>query len=467
MVHKKRNIIDKIWESHLVAKQEGFPDLLGVDLHLLHEMTSPQAFEQLRARNIPFHAPQRSVGTIDHIVSTGNNRFWGKTAASKKIMQTFRDNCKFHGVPLLDIGSGKQGIVHVIGPELGLTQPGMTIVCGDSHTSTHGAVGAIAFGVGTTQVGHVMASGCLLIERPKTMKVAFQGKLGAFITGKDLILKLIQQIGTSGGTGYIFEYCGEAIRQLSQEARLTICNMSIEAGARAGLISPDETTFNYLKGRLCSPKGDEWETALRYWKSLVSPPDAHYDASVVVDIQESAPMVSWGIDPSQCIEIDRKIPALTDFTPQHRDTVQTALNYTGLRAGQSLQGVPIDYAFIGSCTNGRIEDLRAAAQLLQGKKKHPKVRAIIVPGSEEVQKQAIEEGLAAIFEEAGCEFRNPGCSACIALNEDVVPEGKRCASTTNRNFMGRQGKGAITHLMSPAMTAAAIVTGEIYDVRKL
>ena len=453
-----RNIIQKIWDEHVVVSKEGFPDVFAIDLHLIHEVTSPQAFEMLREKGLKFHAVGRAVATVDHNVSTAVNRKVATDAGSQKQIMMLRNNCTEFGVKLLDMDSGKQGIVHVIGPELGLTQPGITVVCGDSHTSTHGAFGALAFGIGTTEVGHVMATGCLLQEKPKTMRVNFVGNMGKGVTAKDLILKLIAQIGVAGARGHVIEYCGEAMSRLSMDERMTICNMSIECGARAGLISPDEVTFEYLQGRECVPKGKKWVEAIQYWSSLVSDKDAEYDSVVEMNIAEMAPMVTWGFNPEQGIEITGEIP---------RDADIQALDYVRLKAGQRIEEVPVDYVFIGSCTNARLSDLREAADIFRGRKVANGVIVYVVPGSEEVRAAAIREGLDKVFVDAGTDFRNPGCSMCLAMNEDKVPEGKRCASTSNRNFVGRQGKGAITHLMSPIMAAAAAVTGKITDVRKL
>lgn len=453
-----RNIIQKIWDEHVVVSKEGFPDVFAIDLHLIHEVTSPQAFSVMREKKLKIHATSRIVATVDHNVSTAVNRKIATDAASQNQIVTLRKNCEEFGVRFFDMDSGKQGIVHVIGPELGLTQPGMTIVCGDSHTSTHGAFGALAFGIGTTEVGHVMATGCLLQEKPKTMKVNFIGRMGAGVTAKDLILKLISKIGVSGARGHVIEYCGEVVRAMSMDERMTICNMSIECGARAGLIAPDEITFEYIKGREYAPIGEKWQAAVVFWKSLCSDEDAEYDSVVDINIEGMAPMVTWGFNPGQGIDV-------TEFIPEDADI--QALDYVKLKAGQKIEGVPVDYVFIGSCTNGRLSDLREAADVFRNRKVSKGVIVYIVPGSEEVMKQAKSEGLDQVFEGAGALFRNPGCSMCLAMNEDKVPEGKRCASTSNRNFVGRQGKGAITHLMSPIMAAAAAVTGKITDVRKL
>ncbi len=451
-----KNIIEKIWDEHVVKTRAGYPDIFAIDLHLLHEVTSPQAFDELKKRGLHLYASNRTVATVDHNVSTGVDRKIITDPASQNQLNTLRKNCQEFGVNLLDMESGKQGIVHVIAPELGLTQPGITVVCGDSHTSTHGAFGAIGFGIGTTEISHVMASGCLLQTRPKTMKVLFKGEMGLGITSKDLVLKLIHDIGVAGATGHIIEYCGEVISGLSMEERMTICNMSIECGARAGLIAPDEITFEYLKGKLCAPKGDKWTVALKYWKSLVSDENCSYDKIVEVDIGGMAPMVTWGTNPGQSVQVDENVP----------DVDGAALEYAKLSCGQAIAGTKIDYVFIGSCTNARIQDLRDAAEIFKGRKVLEGVTVYVVPGSEAVREQAISEGLDEIFVNAGADFRNPGCSMCLAMNDDKVPEGKRCASTSNRNFVGRQGKGSITHLMSPIMAAAAAVTGEITDVRK-
>ncbi|MFA5821421.1 MAG: 3-isopropylmalate dehydratase large subunit [Candidatus Gracilibacteria bacterium] len=453
-----KNIIEKIWDAHVVKSKKGYPDIFAIDLQLMHEVTSPQAFTELRRRKAKVFAPERTVATVDHIISTGNDRKLLTYPAAKKQVETLRENCEEFGIPLYDFDSENQGIVHVIGPELGLTQPGMTIVCGDSHTSTHGAFGSIAFGIGTTEVGHVLMTGCMLQTRPKTMKVEFIGRMPSGISSKDLILKLIQQIGVSGGTGHVIEYTGEAIRKMSMEERMTVCNMSIECGARAGLIAPDKTTFAYIKGRQFAPKN--FDLAMKKWKTFVSDKNARYDKVVKVNISKMAPMVTWGINPSQSVEVTQRIPAAKT------DSIKQALAYTKLKPSQLVAGVKVDYVFIGSCTNARLPDLRAVAKILKGKKVSTTTKVYIVPGSKKVQQAAIKEGLDKIFIKAGADFRNPGCSMCLAMNEDKVPAGKRCASTSNRNFIGRQGPGSITHLMSPIMAAAAAITGKITDVRK-
>jgi 3-isopropylmalate/(R)-2-methylmalate dehydratase large subunit len=455
-----KNIVEKIWEEHVVVKRDGYPDILAIDLHLVHEVTSPQAFFELRKRGIKMHASDRTVATIDHNVSTAKDRNIVTAQGGFGQIAAIRRNCADFKVKLLDMDSGNQGIVHVIGPELGITQPGMTIVCGDSHTSTHGAFGALAFGIGTTEVGHTMGTSCILQRRPKTMRVRFEGGMSKGVTAKDLILKLISQIGVGGAKGHVIEYCGEVISAMTMEERMTVCNMSIECGARAGLIAPDEVTFGYLKDRKCVPKGVEWQRAVNYWKSLVSDEEAAFDKEVMIDVSELAPMVTWGFNPGQSVEVGERIPGKLN------DLGEKALDYVGLEAGQDLQGVKVDVVFIGSCTNARISDLRAAAAIFKDRKVADGVKVYVVPGSEKVRDIAILDGLDKIFENAGAEFRNPGCSMCLAMNDDKVPAGKRCASTSNRNFVGRQGKGSITHLMSPIMAAAAAIEGEITDVRK-
>ena len=462
----KRNIINKIWDLHVVEHKKGFPDILSIDLHLLHEVTSPQAFEVLRKRGLKIHALERTIATVDHNVSTTLNRESLPILESRNQILTLRQNCKNFGVKLWDMGSGRQGIVHIVGPEQGLTQPGMTLVCGDSHTSTHGAFGTVALGIGTTEVGHVMATGCLLLPRPKTMKIQFNGHLGRGIAAKDMILKLIQIIGVHGATGYILEYCGPSIQKLSMEQRMTICNMSIECGARAGLVSPDEVTFEYMNGRLGAPKASDWDRAVAHWKSLASTDLSTYDRTIEIELDHLAPVVTWGTTPGQSIGIDQKIPDPKTMPPEEGELAKKSLEYMKLEAGQTLEGLPIDYVFLGSCTNSRISDYREIAKIMKGKKVAKGVTVYVVPGSEVVRKQMIEEGLDRIFIEAGADFRQPGCSMCLGMNEDKCPPGKRVASTSNRNFIGRQGPGALSHLMSPVMAATAAITGKISDVRK-
>jgi len=461
-----KTIIEKIWDSHVVENKEGFPDILAIDLQLVHEVTSPQAFQVLKERNLSVFAPQRTLATVDHNVPTKREGLTIQNPISRHQIETLRENCRVFGVPLLDMGSGYQGIVHVIGPELGFTHPGMTIVCGDSHTSTHGAFGALAFGIGTSEVSQVLATGCVLQKKPKTMRVSFKGDLPKGVTAKDIILALIRKIGVSGATGHVIEYTGVPVRALSMEERMTICNMSIECGARAGLIAPDETTFAYIKGKIGAPKGEKWEQAVNYWKKLATDIGAAYDKEIELSLSAMAPMVTWGINPEQTIAINEIVPNPISFPLEMRDLAQKAIDYVKLIPGKPIEGVPIDYVFIGSCTNARLSDLREAAKVMKGRKVAPGVKVFIVPGSESIHRIAIEEGLAAIFIEAGAEYRSPGCSMCLAMNEDRVPPGKRCASTSNRNFIGRQGPESITHLMSPIMAAAAAVTGKITDVRK-
>lgn len=460
-----KTIIEKIWDSHVVENKEGFPDILAIDLQLVHEVTSPQAFQVLKERNLSVFAPQRTLATVDHNVPTKREGLTIQNPISRHQIETLRENCRVFGVPLLDMGSGYQGIVHVIGPELGFTHPGMTIVCGDSHTSTHGAFGALAFGIGTSEVAQVLATGCILQKKPKTMRVSFKGDLPRGVTAKDIILALIRKIGVNGGTGYVIEYTGEPVRALSMEERMTICNMSIECGARAGLIAPDDTTFAYIKGKIGAPKDEKWEQTVNYWKNLTTDIGAAYDKEIQLSLSTMAPMVTWGINPEQTIAIDELVPNPISFPEEMRDLAQKAIDYVKLIPGKPIEGVPIDYVFIGSCTNARLSDLREAAKVMKGRKVAPGVKVFIVPGSESIHRIAIEEGLAAIFIETGAEYRSPGCSMCLAMNEDRVPPGKRCASTSNRNFIGRQGPESITHLMSPIMAAAAAVTGKITDVR--
>jgi 3-isopropylmalate/(R)-2-methylmalate dehydratase large subunit len=457
-----KTIIDKIWEAHVVpADESGVPDILTIDFMLLHEVTSIQAFDLLKERNIPLLDPSRLVATLDHSIPTRKNRLEIYDDAARTQVETLRRVCAERGLTLFDFGSGYQGVVHVIGPELGLTQPGMTIVCGDSHTSTHGAFGALAFGVGTSEVGHVLATGAILQRRPKTMRVEFAGRFAPGVYAKDAILKLIAEIGIGGANGHVIEYTGDAVRRMSMEERMTICNMSIECGARAGLVAPDDTTIEFLKGRRYAPKDSDWARAEEYWRSLVSDPGATYDREVRIDVSSLTPMVTWGTNPEQAISIDGAVPSLAALPESHRTVAEQAMAYTKLSQGQPIRGVKIDWAFVGSCTNGRIEDLRIAADVLRGQKVHRDVTLYIVPGSERVMEQAHEEGLVDVFRAAGADFRMPGCSMCLGMNDDKVPAGKRCISTSNRNFIGRQGEGSITHLASPATVAASAVAGVI------
>ena len=462
-----RNIIQKIWDRHTVELRPDYPDLIFIDLHLLHEVTSPQAFDVLRERGLSVHRKESCIATVDHVVETDPEAREPLDPKAVEMVETLRENCAHHDIRLLDIGSGSQGIVHVIGPELGLSQPGMTIVCGDSHTSTHGAIGALAFGIGSGEVANVLATSCLLRHKPKAMLVKFTGTPSKGAEAKDVVLQMIRQIGVDGGTGHVIEYAGDYISEIDIEGRMTICNMTIECGARAGLVAPDEKTFEYLKSRPVVPSGPRLWRALKSWRLLNSDEGAEYERTVTVDIEGLAPTVTWGTNPSQAVAIDEAVPDPSSLPPEEAKQARKALEYTRLSPGKKLEGTPVDYVFIGSCTNGRITDLRAAAEVFHGRKVAPGVEVYIVPGSVRVYRQAMYEGLAETFARSGVTLRAPGCSMCLAMNSDVVPRGKRCASTSNRNFVGRQGDGAITHLMSPAMAAAAAVTGRITDVRKL
>jgi 3-isopropylmalate/(R)-2-methylmalate dehydratase large subunit len=459
-------LFDRVWEAHVVREQPGEPALLYVDLHLIHEVTSAQAFEGLRLAGRRVRRPELSLATMDHNVPTVDGPVTDPLACAQ--LEALRRNCEQFGVPLFATGSGREGIVHVIGPELGLTQPGMTIVCGDSHTSTHGAFGALAFGIGTSEVEHVLATQTLPQRRPQTMRVWFEGELPLGLTAKDAILAAIGRIGVGGGAGHVIEYAGPLIGGLSMEGRLTICNMSIEAGARAGMIAPDETTFAYLEGRPGAPAGAAWEQALDRWHQLRSDEDAGFDRQVEVDLSGLVPQVTWGTNPGMVAPIDGRVPdpaALTD--PDDRAAAERALAYMALEPGTPIAEIRIDRVFIGSCTNARIEDLRAAAAVVAGRGVHPAVRAMVVPGSAAVRRQAEDEGLDTVFQRAGFEWRRAGCSMCLGMNPDVLSPGERCASTSNRNFEGRQGRGGRTHLLSPAMAAAAALTGHLTDVREL
>jgi 3-isopropylmalate/(R)-2-methylmalate dehydratase large subunit len=459
-------LFDKIWEAHVVREVAGEPTLLYVDLHLVHEVTSPQAFDGLRVAGRKVRRPDLTVATMDHNVPTLPGPIEDPLARAQ--LDALRRNCDEFGVPLYATGSGREGIVHVIGPELGLTQPGMTIVCGDSHTSTHGAFGALAFGVGTSEVEHVLATQTLPLVKPRTALVRFEGSLPLGLTPKDVVLGMIGQVGVSGGAGYAFEYAGEAIAGFSMEGRMTLCNMTIEAGARAGMVAPDETTFAYLEGREFAPKGAEWEQALERWRSLPSDPGARYDKEVVVDVEALEPQVTWGTNPGMVAPVGARVPDPADYTdPDERGAVERALAYMALEPGTPIGEIRIDRVFIGSCTNARIEDLRAAAAVAAGKRVAPGVTALVVPGSAQVKRLAEEEGLDQIFVRAGFEWRNAGCSMCLGMNPDVLQPGERCASTSNRNFEGRQGRLGRTHLVSPAMAAAAAIAGHFVDVREL
>lgn len=462
-----KSIIEKIWDYHVVQKEEGKPDLLYIDLHLVHEVTSPQAFSGLRMKNRKVRRPDRTFATMDHNVPTVNRKQIND-AVAKNQMTTLEKNCHEFGVPLADLDSPDQGIVHVIGPELGLTQPGMTIVCGDSHTSTHGAFGALAFGIGTSEVEHVLATQTLWQSKPKTLRLEINGKLSTGVTAKDVILYVLSKYGVQFGTGYVIEYCGEVIESLSMEERMTVCNMSIEGGARAGLVAPDETTFSYLKGRKFAPSKEEFDRYVEHWSAFTSDKDAKYDREIVIDGSDISPMVSWGTNPAMTAKIEDSIPTVADYeTDIEKSSLERALHYMGLNQGQRIEDIKIQHVFIGSCTNSRIEDIRKAAEVVKGQKVHPSVRALVVPGSQGVKQRAEEEGLHQIFIEAGFEWRESGCSMCLSMNDDVVPPGEHCASTSNRNFEGRQGAGARTHLVSPAMAAAAALYGHFVDIRKL
>jgi 3-isopropylmalate/(R)-2-methylmalate dehydratase large subunit len=462
-----KTLFEKVWEQHVVAEPKGEPTLLYIDLQLLHEVTSPQAFEGLRLAGRKVRRPDRSVATVDHNVPTtkeGRLNIVDQIAA--KQIATLRKNCAEFGIELFDVDSPDQGVVHVVGPELGLTKPGMTIVCGDSHTSTHGAFGALAFGMGTSEVEHVLATQALPQAKPRTFRISVEGELPQGVTAKDIILAIIGKIGTDGATGCVVEYAGSAIRSLSMEGRMTVCNMSIEAGARAGMIAPDETTFAYLKGRRHSPKGAEWEKAVAEWRKLPTDIGAKFDRELVIDASTLEPYVSWGTSPGMVAPITATVPDPAAAASEiERKGFARALEYMDLKAGTPLTEVAVDRVFIGSCTNGRIEDMRAAARIAKGYKVSLKVSAMVVPGSQAVKAQAEKEGLDRILTEAGFEWREPGCSMCLAMNPDVLKPGERCASTSNRNFEGRQGRGGRTHLVSPEMAAAAAITGHFVDIR--
>ncbi len=463
-------LFDKIWQSHLVELSDGDVGLIYIDRHLVHEVTSPQAFEGLRMNGRQVRAPKATLAVADHNVPTTADRLEGiKDETSRIQVETLAANCKEFGIQYFDMSDERQGVVHIVGPEQGFTLPGTTIVCGDSHTSTHGAFGALAFGIGTSEVEHVLATQTLIQKRAKNMRITVEGTPNAGITAKDITLAVIGLIGTAGGTGYVIEYAGEAIRNLSMEGRMTVCNMSIEAGARAGLIAPDETTFEYLKGRPMAPTGANWDKAVEYWRTLPSDDGAFYDKEVTLNAADIAPQVTWGTSPQDVLPITAEVPdPANENDPVKRASLERALNYIGLTAGTKLNTVPVDKIFIGSCTNGRIEDMRAAAEVAKGRKVASNISlAMIVPGSGLVKQQAEAEGLDKIFIEAGFEWREAGCSMCLAMNDDYLQPEERCASTSNRNFEGRQGKGGRTHLMSPAMAAAAAVTGRLTDIREL
>ncbi|HEY2833150.1 MAG TPA: 3-isopropylmalate dehydratase large subunit [Sporichthyaceae bacterium] len=457
-----RTLAEKIWDAHVVRRAENEPDLLYIDLHLIHEVTSPQAFDGLRAAGRPVRRPDLTLATEDHNVPTLDIDKPIADPVSRTQVDALRKNCEEFGIRLHSLGDVDQGIVHVVGPQLGITQPGMTIVCGDSHTSTHGAFGALAFGIGTSEVEHVLATQTLPLRPFKTMAVTVNGALPVGVTSKDIILAVIAKIGTGGGQGYVIEYRGEAIRNLSMEGRLTVCNMSIEAGARAGLVAPDEVTFDYLKGRPHAPNGADWDAALAAWRELRTDDDATFDTEVVLNAADLSPFVTWGTNPAQGAPLSERVPDPADIAdPVERSTAERALQYMGLTAGMPLREVTVDTVFLGSCTNGRIEDLRAAAQVIAGRKVAPGVRMLVVPGSAKVRLQAEAEGLDAVFTAAGAEWRFAGCSMCLGMNPDQLAAGERSASTSNRNFEGRQGKGGRTHLVSPLVAAATAVTGHL------
>ena len=463
-----KTLYDKIWDAHVAHEADDGTCLLYIDRHLVHEVTSPQAFEGLRLAGRSVRAPEKTIAVPDHNVPTTIDRESGIDNEESRIqVEALDKNALDFGVHYYPVSDIRQGIVHIVGPEQGWTLPGMTVVCGDSHTATHGAFGALAHGIGTSEVEHVLATQTLIQKKSKNMKVEIKGKLRPGVTAKDITLSVIGATGTAGGTGYVIEYCGEAIRDLSMEGRMTVCNMAIEGGARAGLIAPDEKTFEYCKGRPHAPKGAAWEQAVEYWKSLFTDDGAHFDKVIEIDGEDIAPVVTWGTSPEDVLPITESVPAPESFQGGKVEAVKRSLDYMGLSAGQKLTDIKIDTVFIGSCTNGRIEDLRAAAKILEGKKVKDGMRAMVVPGSGLVRAQAEEEGLADIFKDAGFEWRLAGCSMCLAMNPDQLSEGERCASTSNRNFEGRQGYKGRTHLVSPAMAAAAAVTGYLTDVREM
>jgi 3-isopropylmalate/(R)-2-methylmalate dehydratase large subunit len=465
-MEQKRTLLDKIWDRHIVCSPPDRLPLLYIDLHLVHEVTSPQAFDGLRAAGRGVRQPLRTVATVDHNIPTEPRGTPITDPIAARQIQALQDNCRQFGVPLFDMNSPDQGIVHVIGPELGLTQPGMTIVCGDSHTSTHGAFGSLAFGIGTSEVEHVLATQCLPQRKPKSMQIQVRGALDEGVTAKDLALGVIGQIATDGATGHVIEYTGEAVRALSMEGRMTLCNMSIEAGARAAMVAPDEITFAYVKGRRFAPRGLEWDRAVARWRGLASDPGARYDAVIEVEASALSPFVTWGTNPGMVVPISGRVPAWSEMkTDADRSAAQRMLEYMGLEAGTPMETIAVNRVFIGSCTNSRLEDLRAAARVAKGYQVDPHVRAMVVPGSQAVKHEAEREGLHEIFQAAGFEWRESGCSMCLGMNPDILQPGERCASTSNRNFEGRQGQGGRTHLVSPMMAAAAAIAGHFTDIR--
>ena len=461
-----KTLFEKIWDSHVVAQEAGRPAILYIDAHLVHEVTSPQAFEGLRLSGRSVRRTDLTFATLDHNVPTTDRLLPIADPVSRRQVETLEANCREFGVTLFGLDHPNQGIVHVIGPELGITQPGMTIVCGDSHTSTHGAFGALAFGIGTSEVEHVLATQCLQQAKPKTFRISVQGKLQGGVTAKDVILYIIRNIGTDGATGHVVEYAGDTVRSLTLEERMTVCNMSIEAGARAGMIAPDDRTFEYLEGRTHAPKGSAWEEAVEYWRTLPTDPDAQFDRELELEVDQLAPQVSWGTSPGMVADVTGRVPAPEDFgDPGVQRAVHRALEYMDLKAGTAMQEIPLDRVFIGSCTNSRIGDLRAAARIVRGRHVASAIKAMVVPGSQSVKKEAEAEGLDEVFRQAGFEWRESGCSMCLGMNPDILSPGERCASTSNRNFEGRQGKGGRTHLVSPQMAAAAAIAGHFVDIR--
>ncbi len=459
-----RTLFDKVWDAHVVNQVENGPQVIYIDKHLIHEVTSPQAFAELEARNIPIFRPDQIVATADHNVPTINQDQPVRDPLSKQQLEQLAINCEKNNITFYGLGHPYQGIVHIIAPELGVTQPGMSMVCGDSHTSTHGAFGAIAFGIGTSQVAQVFASECLLMNKPKSMRIKVNGKLNPSVQPKDVILYIISKVGTNAGTGFFCEYAGDVFENMSMEGRMTVCNMSIEMGARGGMIAPDETTFAYLKDKPFAPKGEEWDQKVAYWKTLPSDDDAIFDEEIEFDAADIYPMITFGTNPGMGISVKDSIPSKDSLSDNEKESFEKALKYMGFQDNQSIINHPIDYVFIGSCTNARIEDLREVANYVKGKQRNENVTAWIVPGSKQVEKQAIEEGLDKIFEASGFKLREPGCSACLAMNDDKVPEGKYCVSTSNRNFEGRQGPNSRTLLASPLIAAAAAIHGKIVDI---
>lgn len=461
-----RTLLDKLWDSHVVHAAPGEPDIIFIDLHLIHEVTSPQAFEGIRAAGRTVRRPELTLATIDHGVPTAGRELGITDPLSRTQIEALERNCREFGITLYGLNDPRQGIVHVIGPEQGITQPGMTIVCGDSHTSTHGAFGSLAFGIGTSDVEHVLATQTLALAKPKSMSVQVNGRLGPGVTAKDLVLAIIADIGVSGGNGHAIEYRGEAVTALSMEGRMTVCNMSIEAGARAGMIAPDATTFEYLQGRPHAPEGQQWTEALEAWSALPTDSGARFDREVALDGQDIVPFVSWGTNPAQAVPVNSSVPSPGDFpSTEEQEQVERALRYMDLQPGTAITDIAIDRVFLGSCTNARLEDLRLAASLIEGRKTKNGVHAMVVPGSMKVKAEAEAEGLDRIFIDAGFEWRDAGCSMCLGMNPDILSPGERCASTSNRNFEGRQGRGGRTHLVSPAMAAAAAIEGRFVDVR--